>query len=470
MLDADISSCLLFLWALSSAGMLKLALNNIGFSAGTRAGEVGVSDSRRSVEALATAAAGVSSVFSKAEVRFRGEVDKSRALAINRFYDATPMFLKFGRLTSLIGSSRYLKKVERPGQPVRWTTISYEEWRKEHPNLGKPRMGVLDLFATRLQVGHCSGSVSASSSSSPGSFDVQSAQCNFQEFHTPPPVIKSGTASCIYSAVDATSPSFSLASLSGWAAHDADRVCILNDCPDNARSNLRCKKATAEELPGNMLYDMFCGCTAHKLHNSTVKVSGESKLVGHVHACSFVMSLASRRQQLQEALEEVVSIELKSIPGQAPPECREWSREVLKHTALARTELVRAAVDEDGIAPPGRNMKTEQVVVPQLLEFLNGDIRSDQIEHYCRGCCQDEHGVTTRESQVNAGPACDPICFPPFPLPPFPLPSPPQHLPFDFSFAPTSSPDACKLKPTATGSRLVAGQTKQTYAPPREQE
>ena len=72
----------------------------------------------------------------------------------------------------------------------------------------------------------------------------------------------------------------SVARLVDWAREDAGRVAILNDCPDNAKSNVKAKKYTASLIPANCLFDVNSSCAVHKLHGFLAKTIGEEKIVG----------------------------------------------------------------------------------------------------------------------------------------------------------------------------------------------
>ena len=353
-------------------------------------------DSRRKLEALRSVAAGTHSLYQSSEAQLRSEVSQHKSSVINRSYDATPMFLKFGRVPDLHLDARYLQKVIEDGR-VRWITISYEQWCTDNPKLRTPHMGVLEIGLTKINV--CFGGFDARQPISMRSFSGRK-----QDFVCPPCAMKRTTASCIYSAVDAASPAFNLQSLTKWC-EETGGVAILNDCPDNVAANGRCKKAIAKGLPGAVLFDCFSGCCVHKLHNIITHASGEVRLAGHVHACARVLHVTSRRQQLQDAARHLIEKELSIVAGVPPPEYKDHLEELLSKTALVTTRVHRASIDERGesLAPIHRH-KALEAMVAQLPAMINGDIRKPKVEHYCNGCCQDESGVTTREQQV-----CSPL-------------------------------------------------------------
>jgi hypothetical protein len=124
-------------------------------------------------------------------------------------------------------------------------------------------MGVLEVFASISKVGW----------EQHDGEDDGASQYIAQEFITAPVVLQRTTASCIYGAVEASQPSFSIAALKDWAASSPDKIGIIADCPDNARANLRAKKAMADDLPANLLFDDIAGCAVHRFHNFITRVT-----------------------------------------------------------------------------------------------------------------------------------------------------------------------------------------------------
>eukprot|EP00959_Pyramimonas_sp_CCMP1952_P159852 3343421-Pyramimonas_sp.AAC.1 len=187
--------------------------------------------------------------------------------------------MRFGGVQSLHESARYIQKIERPDRAPLYKTISWAEYRKLNPKLRVPQMGILELGQTLLHVSL--GGFTPGQPVSADNYDVRR-----QDLITPPCVMTSTTASCIYSSLNVASPSFDLESISRWCEETVDGVAVLNDCPDNVSANMRCKKAIADKLPARVLFDASCGCCVHKCHNIVTQSSGEERLVGHVHACA----------------------------------------------------------------------------------------------------------------------------------------------------------------------------------------
>ena len=176
---------------------------------------------------------------------------------------------------------------------------------------------------------------------------------------------------------------------------------ILRDCPDNCSSNLRCKRATAAQLPQTVLYDLFAGCAVHKLHGFVTRTIGEDKVVGHTHACQFVLGIQNRRSTLIGALRQLLQGELRCLVGVPPVSYRQYSELVVKNTLMRRQSVVRARSGDVDDLQLARRGKSTRDAIPDLLDMLNGDIREEIAVHFCSGCCQDADGRTTREAQVS---------------------------------------------------------------------
>ena len=113
------------------------------------------------------------------------------AAILNRGYDSTPEFLRFGRLqTVLAEKARYLKRIEPPPGVVsgydRWRTISYEEYRRENPRAA-PQMGIVEMFATRMEFGLGSYDDAAESSSGAETLKIET-----QQVTNPPAMLEKG--------------------------------------------------------------------------------------------------------------------------------------------------------------------------------------------------------------------------------------------------------------------------------------
>lgn len=234
--------------------------------------------------------------------------------------------------------------------------------------------------------------------------------------------------------------------------HDPEKVVIVTDVPDNCQPNLRCKKAFAAEFPGSVLYDYFGGCAAHKLHGFVVRVIGEERVVGHVHAVQTVLGVAGwfggpqsfwssglplasngrpntsgskpanlclrtlraaqgRRETLQKALRQLVEAELKTIEGKPPIEHVHRNELIVNHTFMRTHSVVRARA---GDLRPAKRGTSLEAAIPGFLQMVNGDARVPVVTHYCSGCCRNADGQTTRAQQVlrwEESPRASLVCF-----------------------------------------------------------
>lgn len=83
--------------------------------------------------------------FQEAETQLHGKLAAtSRSIVLGRFYDSSPMFLRFGKLQAqLLPQARYLERTEEAGY-VKLKTVSFDEYRRLHPRW-TPQMGVLEV-------------------------------------------------------------------------------------------------------------------------------------------------------------------------------------------------------------------------------------------------------------------------------------------------------------------------------------
>ena len=123
--------------------------------------------------------------------------------------------------------------------------------------------------------------------------------------------------------MEKASGAFSLQALIALEAElrNVDGVILLEDVPDNCRTNLRNKKFVQrqlQDLPN--LFWVDNGCSAHILYKLISATAGEDKLTGHVHAARLVLGIAARRQLVWEPLWKIVDAEFEMIEGEPPEE------------------------------------------------------------------------------------------------------------------------------------------------------
>ena len=346
-------------------------------------GETDLDNTSHKLMTLLTAASLVWSRLSLARrflfTSLRDASTKARtAIVINRYSDSTPVFMRYGHLQSqLMSKARYVKEIkpDRPDGYSRYTTCSWEEWRKLHPH-ARPQMGILEFFGQSADVTWQHG---------------DDGDVGHQSFFFPPNVLRRATGDCTMTA-----------HTRAFLSHDQLRdlgnssMLLVNDTPDNCRANLRFKRRMLDETGPDVFYDEFSGCVAHKLHTYTTKAISEEKLVGHIHATQTVLGITSRQQTLEEAFTRLVEQELEIIPGNPPSEYAPLLESVLDHTMLRAREIVRA---RSGETEPEQHKVLHARVQP-LKVMANGNIRRPRCQHYCNGCCLDSDGIYSRRIAV----------------------------------------------------------------------
>eukprot|EP00974_Lingulodinium_polyedra_P089922 8718592-Lingulodinium_polyedra.AAC.2 len=117
-----------------------------------------------------------------------------------------------------------------------------------------------------------------------------------------PTVLANATASVIHGAVEAAVPELAVPGIRAYLRKRP--FCIINDCPDNARSMRKRQKKAMQELQDEdgALYAAF-GCAAHKVHRIVVSSSEKSKtFLGDIHAVAFALSINSHQNLVQRSL------------------------------------------------------------------------------------------------------------------------------------------------------------------------
>ena len=207
--------------------------------------------------------------------------DPNAVMVLTRFYDATPMRVRFGRLqTELQPHARYPFWSEVLGK---WLSVRLESYmimtgRKK----SMQRFGVVELFAQGATIHQT---------------DEQGVLKGLQVL-CPPSVLEQTNSSCIFSATEKASPTLSYQRLIDLSKQFS--FLLFNEVPDACSANIRKKAATAEKCAvcGNILHaDDKCG--AHQCHRIVEKK--ERLTIGHIFAMTFSSALISiqNRHQLQ---------------------------------------------------------------------------------------------------------------------------------------------------------------------------
>ena len=120
------------------------------------------------------------------------------------------------------------------------------------------------------------------------------------------------------------------------------------------------------------------------LNRLIAKIIGESRTVGDVHACQYVLKIAAKRNALVRALHCWISSTLVVVHAAPPPEFRAHTSAVISHTICRVVEHVRGRVENGFAVTPARHKKPAASQL-KLLQFINGDIRSPAVTHYETG-------------------------------------------------------------------------------------
>lgn len=230
-----------------------------------------------------------------------------RSLVITRHFDTTPMFFRFGALEALISQhARYFEPVEEfitvgdvSTRHIRWKTVSYSEYRANHPRRAC-HAGVLEVLAQ-------STSAVLSKYSEPADWK-RTYQTSREDMISPARLLQNGTGSNVHRCLeDSKEDTWDCAEVRTFS--ESKGVVILSETPDRGSSMLKLKHARAQHFADapKVLYDEDSTCGVHLLHNALVKQTAEDDIVGHAHATHFVLKLEHRRRQLFGGLKHVIS-------------------------------------------------------------------------------------------------------------------------------------------------------------------
>jgi hypothetical protein len=193
-------------------------------------------------------------------------------------------------------------------------------------------------------------------------------------------------ASVIHSALE---DFISELSSDGLKAHlRAARFCIVNDVPDNVSANKRRQHKIMQLLADEdgALY-FSSGCAAHLVHRVVVQSTGESKLVGHVYAVAFSLSVPGHRNKMHQALWSLIDDHLQISVLPPDPEWARHQRAIISHTVRRKNDHVRGSLFDSDAVFVGSGESELEKSEELLRTYLNGDLRSPVLTHHCIGCC-----------------------------------------------------------------------------------
>ena len=390
-------------------GLIRGAFEELGKGSVARAGEVAVDGGRRKLESLLSVASMVRRLFRRGSAQLYtrlynavAESEMSRGIVIERHFDSTPVFLRFGSLQGEVSQkARYLQLVTEEVHVAgnsyerqRWKAIPYEEYRKLHPK-ASCHSGVVEVLGKTIDISNVTFC-----DSDAGNWE-DTYNVSKTRLILPPSIVESTSGSCTLRAMQLADPSWSYDRVHNLARRN--RLVCLSDMCDGGSGMTRLKHATALKFSDNpyVLYDEYSSCFGHILHNDIARLLKEDEIVGHAHAVTVVLNLNQRRDQLLGALRHLVRSELVCFDGPPPPEYSEHIEAVIHDTLLRSAEIVRARQerhDFDGDDEEYMTVLKEQI--KHVPHFANGNICLPVVSHYENGCCTDSDGVTSKEIQI----------------------------------------------------------------------
>lgn len=262
----------------TSKGFLRLAWDSVGIGRRHRpTGAVDVQSSHRGREAASSLAA----------LSFAAQehaLSVALCVYLEHGFDATPMLLRFGQLRGALQEhARYLAQVSSDPAFPRWTTVPFEEWKKQNPRAPSV-CGVLEVFAQRSELFWVSASGGEISE-------------HARVLRYPPMILQRANSSCMFSAKELMDS----VSLNQLERLSAGSWVVLGGAPDACKANRRLI-AYEMSLMGPRVLHYSTPCMAHSLHLAVVSTTAEADIVGNSHAVQFVYGIAGRREEIWKAL------------------------------------------------------------------------------------------------------------------------------------------------------------------------
>jgi hypothetical protein len=341
----------------NTPSILVLAWKQIGKNKVLRSGIDGIHRALTILVAVANAIDEMQSIWMRDEtedVRTRGD-----SLVITRYYDCTPVRLRFGRLQDQVMPHARYPLLNAEGK---WKSVPFQEYRKINSKHAKPKFGTVDLLA-------------------------QGVTCHYMDSDTnylhgframcKPTILQRGNASCLFSACESEVPSLNCAGLNRIA--ERSPFILLNEVPDASTVNKRKKAKTFQKLNDN-IFATESSCAAHQGHR--IIEQPEKDMVGNVHAVHVTCSHVHNQVRMQAAFKTLLG-ELDYHIGEPDPEWTKRNRSIMVRTILRR----------DLVVAPGLHEPLElKNAVERFLRYWNGDWTKPRVAHYCHGpnCCGNE--------------------------------------------------------------------------------
>jgi hypothetical protein len=211
----------------------------------------------------------------------------------------------------------------------------------------------------------------------------------------PPMAIETTTSSCTHNACDGAFDELSVSGLNKLGGRL--KLFILSEVPDNVAANNRRKAFMATQLPANCLYAAGAGCASHRAHRIITAAIEEDKLIGDVHAISFVASVPRYRATMLDKLQQLVDDELEILDFEDPDWTQQTER-VVQHTLGRSFHFVRGSSSPGDAVPSEEVHKSLFKRMDNVCTFLNGDWRSPRLQHVEKGFASEGERFVSRIS------------------------------------------------------------------------
>eukprot|EP00438_Fugacium_kawagutii_P033028 Skav220871 [mRNA] locus=scaffold1331:176785:177609:- [translate_table: standard] len=167
---------------------------------------------------------------------------------------------------------------------------------------------------------------------------------------------------------------------------------------DSAASNLKlCWKLMAffkkeGDRCGVLTTSHFNACMLHQLSRMLTMCLEKQQVTASLYSLTRLNQHGPTRRKTWEALESLLQEKFVYQPGEVPIGTPRSSREF-------RLALLRLLT---GFWTWNEPTTTKEVCLEQLFKFFNGDLMSDNLTHYCTGCCQNQQDALNKARMPNA--------------------------------------------------------------------
>ena len=365
----------------SFAGVLKAAWNQIGRIRTLRHG--GIESVSHELDVLCTVSAAARRVQSEFVAASLAELVKNKdsTLVVQRFYDATPVRVRFGQLQGVLEPiARYPLFDD---QTQRWKTVSLDDFREATGRSHRMQWGTVELLGQGLTCQQLT--------------DGPAGTLEGFEIVAPPQVLQAANSSCIYAATEDLCPEL-VSRPTGQGLAEIRKVCkmvLLSELPDACKPNLRKRAQTiADTSAWDNVFSTNGTCGCHQAHR--VVESKEKWSIGNVYAIAFSCAQPALQRRLKAALRRWLEKDLVFLRGEPSEADTRRNRLIMRHTFRRAGSTVAGVGTFDGpsVRPNeggGDDAVRQEDLGQAAEEFLrvwNSDWTSLVPLHVCTGCCE----------------------------------------------------------------------------------